>query len=260
MRERKENRLKKYACLERDFLLKKLQALNRCSVLEPSSTKTLLTWSSKRNLNQRKERNEQKLKVKDSFICCNCTRQENKHLTLNAWQQGVQNHLHAKVVIVRVDLSWRQSMQSEEDGRQSQPSGVFGWQVVVVLTVFHAPALWLLAPALWLLAPQLCGSTPRHCGSTPRSYLAPPTSYSVQEIAAQQGRKTTPARADGFGGGEGARGWRGEGARGRGGEGASSVFEKFLNEWLSLNDYIKFLFMIFNLGFFFWSLKINDNF
>ena len=50
--------------------------------------------------------------------------------------------------------------------------------------------------------------------------MAPPTSYSVQEIAAQQGRKTTPARADGFGGGEGARGRGGEGARGQGGKGA----------------------------------------
>jgi len=49
--------------------------------------------------------------------------------------------------------------------------------------------------------------------------LAPPTSYSVQEIAAQQGRKTTPARADGFGGGEGAKGRGGEGARGHGDEG-----------------------------------------
>jgi hypothetical protein len=49
--------------------------------------------------------------------------------------------------------------------------------------------------------------------------VAPPTSYSVQEIAAQQGRKTTPARADGFGGGEGAKGRGGEGARGHGDEG-----------------------------------------
>ena len=86
----------------------------------------------------------------------------------------------------------------------------------------HAPALWLHAPALWLHAPQLCGSAnivqrPRDCSTA---------------------RKEDNSRACRWF-------WRG-----RGGEGASSVFEKFLNEWLSLNDYIKFLFMIFNFGFF----------